>query len=566
MAIASLCLVACSEDSIDDLASVTPEEVGTTLTAITPSGDLGTKVTFTDNGDSGISLDWQVDDLFSVYSEYGVYVCDFKCTNVSEDNVGTFATTDGQTLDNGNYKAIFPASTETTYSAALAADLTSTQYGDEISKLNDACMMTASFSYSSDEELSVFFSHEKAAMTLVYKSDIKADKLVFENGNDSYVVNYLSTPTADDDGYITSYIMIEPCEEYTRDLIFTFYNDDNIVANYTVESSKAYLSGRRYTSPIYDLTANITYNAEDKVYEISSANGLLAFENLVNNGSTSIDCKLMNDIDLSSVCGLDLGSNWEPIGMKADNMYSGTFDGNGYIVENIYIYYEDVKSKQGLFGYLGEDGVIKNLGITGSIYCGINDVTADTEGSGSAWEMGAIVSYNCGTVSNCYNKATVSGDYNVGGIVGHNAASALIENCYNRGDISGCRNIGGICGQNEGDVEYCYSTGEMTGYYTGQSGLTSPASARVGGVVGYLYSTTSGATMTTIGSYCLTNTTYSVGTGSVDTSSKVNMFATLTLATCTSLNTDNAYQDDSATEPINDGCPVLNWEVATEAN
>ncbi|MFR9651845.1 MAG: GLUG motif-containing protein [Rikenellaceae bacterium] len=207
---------------------------------------------------------------------------------------------------------------------------------------------------------------------------------------------------------------------------------------------------------------------------------------------------------------------------------------------------------------MAANGVVKNLGVTGSIYCKIYGVTTDISGSG--WEMGGIVSYNYGTVSNCYNSATISGDYNVGGVVGHNAAGALIENCYNRGDISGCRNIGGICGQNEGDVEYCYSTGEMTGNFTGQSDVSSDYTARVGGVVGFLYTSTTGVIPTTIGSFCLNNTTYSVGTGS-STSVKDNLMETITLSTCSGLNNNNAYQDDSDSKPINDGYPVLNWQV-----
>ncbi|MFR9651846.1 MAG: hypothetical protein SNG35_07480 [Rikenellaceae bacterium] len=366
--VASLCLVACSEDSVDDPTPVVTGGTGTTLTAVAPSDDSGSKVTFTDNDTSGISLDWEVDnDSFSVYDEYGDYVCDFKCTEVTA-NLGTFSST-STTLESGDYTAIFPASTNTelSYAEAVAADLTSSQNGDAISSLNAACMMTASFTYSKDDgDVSMHFSHEKAVMTLVYQSDIEVTKVVFENGSDSYTVNYTTAvSTSSDDDYITSYIMIEPCAAYTRDLTFTFYNGDNIIAYREVESSKEYKKGSRYTSKIYSLTADIVYNDDGYgVYEIYSGKGLQAFEELVNGGSnpganyidygtgnfafaseklTTIDGKLMNDIDLGDVCSSTLG-NWEPIGMLDGNRYAGTFDGNGHVVKSLYINYDEVKS------------------------------------------------------------------------------------------------------------------------------------------------------------------------------------------------------------------------------
>ena len=88
-------------------------------------------------------------------------------------------------------------------------------------------------------------------------------------------------------------------------------------------------------------------------YQIANAANLVKFRNIVNgtNGetqNTSACAKLIDDIDLSSVChaaddanGTEL-LNWVPIGdykTNTRNVFSGTFDGDGHTISNLYIYY-----------------------------------------------------------------------------------------------------------------------------------------------------------------------------------------------------------------------------------
>lgn len=77
----------------------------------------------------------------------------------------------------------------------------------------------------------------------------------------------------------------------------------------------------------------------------------------MNSGSTDINGELTADIDLS-------GINWTPIGVYSDDtfskyfdqnshMYSGIFDGNGYVISNLTIdasTSDDVNLENGLFG------------------------------------------------------------------------------------------------------------------------------------------------------------------------------------------------------------------------
>ncbi len=106
----------------------------------------------------------------------------------------------------------------------------------------------------------------------------------------------------------------------------------------------------------------------------------------------------------------------------------------------------------GLFGRLGENGVVRNLNI----------------GAGSKFEMygtcAAFVASLDGTVENCRNYADVTG-YScwVGGIAGMVNKGGRISDCYNAGNIrSGYANVGGIAGSSNGMIENCVNTGDIS--------------------------------------------------------------------------------------------------------
>ena len=235
--------------------------------------------------------------------------------------------------------------------------------------------------------------------------------------------------------------------------------------------------------PSFTLTAG----AED-ITTISGVTDLVAFRDSVNGGNT-YDGKtvtLTADIDLSGVCGADIGGSevsWTPIG-DSSNQFKGTFDGGNNKITGLYINAPS-NDYQGLFGYIGEDSTVKNLGVDGTVLgkgkvggiVGYNGTvqnccnTGTVTGTGDS--VGGIVGYN-GTVQNCYNTGTISSTgNNVGGLVGWNTGNA-VQNCYNTGAVSGGSNVGGVVGYTWNDVTKCYSVGTVTG--TGSN---------VGGVVGY---------------------------------------------------------------------------------
>lgn len=100
-----------------------------------------------------------------------------------------------------------------------------------------------------------------------------------------------------------------------------------------------------------------------------------------------------------------------------------------------------------------------------------------------------------GVLQNCSNSSTVIGknnDSSAGGVCGDN--NGTVRDCKNTGSVSGQNDVGGVCGSNAGTVKSCYNTGSVHGTGT-----------HVGGVCGSNYiSTTYSGTITNC--YYLENT------------------------------------------------------------
>jgi hypothetical protein len=171
---------------------------------------------------------------------------------------------------------------------------------------------------------------------------------------------------------------------------------------------------------------------------------------------------LGNDIDASATKTWNSNGSggyygFEPIGTY-ENRFTGSFDGRGYKIYDLYINRFD--SHIGLFGYVGSGGVVENVGMENE------DV------SGDMYVGGLVGLSEGGAVSNCYSTGSVSGTY-VGGLVGL-IYSAVVSNCYFTGSVNGSSAVGGLVGCNwYGTVSNCYSTGSVSG-----SGIY------VGGLVG----------------------------------------------------------------------------------
>ncbi|MCL1911040.1 MAG: hypothetical protein FWG13_02410 [Leptospirales bacterium] len=142
--------------------------------------------------------------------------------------------------------------------------------------------------------------------------------------------------------------------------------------------------------------------------------------------------------------------------------FKGSFDGNGCTITGLTI--ESYDDYQGMFGYIGTGGVVKNVALIGGSV------------SGSRY-VGGLAGSNGGTVQSCYSTGDVTGTHMfAGGLVGYNSRSGKVRNCYTTGNIGKCRSVGGVVGDNKGVVRNCYVTGIISG----------TADNPVGGVVGEL--------------------------------------------------------------------------------
>ena len=264
-------------------------------------------------------------------------------------------------------------------------------------------------------------------------------------------------------------------------------------------------------------------NEDDGYYEISTAAQLKWFADEVNDGNPTFNARLMNDIDLSSVCSAANGS-WTPIGNHQEyQKYSGTFDGQAHTIKNLYINEEmaDVASGnsyyRALFGNC-ESATIKNLTVTGEVTSNSRYVAGIV---GRAWTTASsaapVVIENChnevnvtsecndrpagtggitadagnGTkITNCSNSGKIVGrGGRTGGITGGVSNDAVIDGCYNSGYVYNNRGYnsdqlgtGGIAGGiSTATIQNCYNTGKVEYYYKTQA-----HEQGVGGIAGYL--------------------------------------------------------------------------------
>lgn len=200
---------------------------------------------------------------------------------------------------------------------------------------------------------------------------------------------------------------------------------------------------------------------------------------------------------------------WTPIGTST-NQFRGAFDGGGYTISGLYTNVN--ASYQGLFGYIGPGGAVKNItvsgvvagvqyvgGIAGFINGGAIENAANRAviyasggaspgGSGTSriGHVGGIVGMGTGTssapvtITGCANYGTVTAsNCNQGGRAGGIAGIfdlagdyATISGCCNAADIKAYQYAGGIVGgqfANNVTISACYNTGNVTGTSSGKT-------------------------------------------------------------------------------------------------
>lgn len=153
------------------------------------------------------------------------------------------------------------------------------------------------------------------------------------------------------------------------------------------------------------------------------------------------------------------GAGWLPIG-NSSNPFTGTLDGNGKIISNLYIYRQGFGTVAGLFGVIDGPGIIANLGLEEVNVTGSHGV-------------GGLAGYNTqGNITDSYSTGSVVGQNDVGGLVGGNGGN--ITNSYSAVVLRGLStSVGGLVGSNNGKIAGSYSTGNAAGV------------SAVGGLIGF---------------------------------------------------------------------------------
>lgn len=192
---------------------------------------------------------------------------------------------------------------------------------------------------------------------------------------------------------------------------------------------------------------------------INDCAGLQAIQN-----NLAGNYQLGGNIDCSATAGWNSGAGFQPLGVSNTYPFLGTFDGQGFTISGLIIN-RPATDDIGLFGYTGSASQIHSVGLVGCSIIGSSNV-------------GGLVGFNSGTVSNVYATCQVTGTnpnlslvISAGGLVGSNGGNII--NAYATGHVLGPgsgRYIGGFVGYNSGTISNSYSLGSISGFSTPYGG------------------------------------------------------------------------------------------------
>ncbi|HJJ48372.1 MAG TPA: InlB B-repeat-containing protein, partial [Methanocorpusculum sp.] len=219
------------------------------------------------------------------------------------------------------------------------------------------------------------------------------------------------------------------------------------------------------------------YYGHSSPYHITTEAQLAGLTRLVNDNVDSFERKtiyLDNDLDLDN-------QPWSPIGYYKTELnsksFKGTFDGQGYTIENLLIMESD--KYLGLFGYVtGSNAKIQNLNIDGVGIVRTHILLNNYLGAVAGYTKGQTINCNVNHLKATGSITVIFGGSTVGGLVGK--STGLIKDCnVDQSIISlgliGKNDVGGLAGIAEGRVENCTAWCTVTG------------NNRVGGLIGEAY-------------------------------------------------------------------------------
>lgn len=208
-----------------------------------------------------------------------------------------------------------------------------------------------------------------------------------------------------------------------------------------------------------DLADTDWYNDIDDEFVLSTAEEFAGLSVLVASGNDFMGKTITIDSNL------DLGAHlWSPIGVDHTIPFSGTVDGGGHTISNLFINLPD-EDFVGLFGQCFSC-TLSNINLSG-VYLRATDTAGSLAGNFSTNS----------TMSNCHATGVdvVAADYNIGGLVGGILTNSTMTRCSAQGTVVGGSQVGGLVGS-PWDLTFiteCFSTGTVSGLHL------------VGGLIGY---------------------------------------------------------------------------------
>lgn len=213
-------------------------------------------------------------------------------------------------------------------------------------------------------------------------------------------------------------------------LLFSSFSHTALAEENSSDSSSE--SSSSASDPYGDISRDTTETIYLETIHLSTVQDLLALADSCRLDSWSVDRLVILDTDID-LTGTDFA------GIPT---FGGTFDGNGYTIRGLSLSKEG--NVQGLFRYLQSTAIVHDLHVEGDIHP-----------SGTSNTLGGIAGTNAGQILECTFTGTVSGTGRIGGLVGNNEVTGILEDCTVYGTIQGSHFVGGLAGDNHGVIRGC---------------------------------------------------------------------------------------------------------------
>ena len=305
----------------------------------------------------------------------------------------------------------------------------------------------------------------------------KIGGLVGDAGNSTNIKNCFAT------GTVTGLFEVGGLVGHSQNdiTITNSHAEGNVSGQNSLGGLVAYISNEATITNCYatgDITGDVNYAPFD-----GSNGGLIGY---VEGEATFTDCYATGNV-IGSWCnggliGATVGSN--VINCYAEGNVSGKNDYVGGLVgiTTGMIHIENSHATGavsgehdyvgGLMGYVGD---MVQIGMPSEITnCYATGAVSGNDNVGGLIGYFDGIGYGIIEIANCHATGAVSGNDNVGGLLGYAQTYTTITNCYAEGDVNGNGAVGGLAGYSFTHFTNCYATGDVSG------------GGNVGGLFGYI--------------------------------------------------------------------------------